>query len=241
MKAGSATFVGLAPDPVPVDTSGAATRTEALFKEARWRRRRRWLIAAIAAVVVAAAALVIGGYASHGPPTSAAGSDLPATATASGHVRYFTEVSAAMEPTLAIDDRVAVNTRFSSLHTGDVIVFTPPPATPAPPIGFEIKRVVGLPGQTISLSGDTVFINGRPLSEPYLPPGQPLGPPVTTQTIPAGRYFVLGDNRTDSEDSRYFGPIRATSVVGVVTSIVAPPSRVGPISGTSAAPKASRS
>jgi signal peptidase I len=241
MKAGSGTIVGLAPDAVPIGTPGPGTKTEALFREARRRRRRRWLFAAIGVVVLTAAAVIIGGRSSPELPQSVTGAGLPSTATSSNHVRYFTEVSAAMEPTLAIGDRVAADTRFSSFQTGDVVVFTPPSAQRGPAISFEIKRVIGLPGETIALSGDTVFINGRPLSEPYLPPGQPLGPPIATQTIPAGRYFVLGDNRTNSQDSRFFGPIPATSVVGVVTSIVAPPSRAGPISRRSATGPANKS
>jgi signal peptidase I len=138
--------------------------------------------------------------------------------------------SAAMEPTLVPGDRVAADTRYTRLQKGDVVVFTPPSAQRWPAVRFEIKRIVGLPGETISSSGDSVLINGKPLPEPYLSPRQ-LGPPIATQVIPAGRYFVLGDNRNDSNDSRFFGPISAASVVGVVTSIVSPPSRAGPVAG----------
>jgi signal peptidase I len=136
--------------------------------------------------------------------------------------------SGAMEPTLLIGDRVQAIASHATVRRGDVIVFNPP-NPPIPSVPFQIKRVIGLPGETISSSGDTILINGRPLSEPYLSPSQTLGPSIATQVIAAGHYFVMGDNRTNSYDSRYYGPIPATSIDGIVTAIIAPPSRAGPI------------
>ena len=136
-----------------------------------------------------------------------------------------------MEPTLRPGDRVGATTAHALLRRGDIVVFNVPSGFfQSSSIDPSIKRIVGLPGETISSVGDTVLVNGRPLAEPYLPPGQPLVAPIVTQTIPAGHYFVLGDNRGDSADSRYYGPIPATSVVAVARTIVAPPSRAGPIS-----------
>jgi signal peptidase I len=89
-----------------------------------------------------------------------------------------------------------------------------------------VKRVIGLPGQTISLSHGHVVIDGKELREPYLPssirdstlPG-PSGTAYNLTkpyVIPANHYFMMGDNRTDSCDSRYWGPIDRNSIVGKV-------------------------
>jgi signal peptidase I len=94
-----------------------------------------------------------------------------------------------------------------------------------------IKRIVGLPGETISSSAATVLINGMPLLEPYLEQGGAPGPAISNEVIPPDEYFVLGDNRADSLDSSYLGPIPSTSIIGIATRIVAPPSRSGPIPG----------
>ncbi len=233
MKVGSTTFLEFAP--TPVATAGPSFRgieAEALFTEARRRRRRRrWLFAAIVAAGALVVVAVFGGRALYGHSPAGANVRPPVSGASSGHVRLFVEVSAAMEPTLHPGDRISVVTRFAILHRGDVVVFNPPAgAFRGPPVGPLIKRIVGLPGETISSSGDTVFINDKPLSEPYLSPGQPLGTPIVTQRIPAGHYFVLGDNRADSADSRFFGAISARSVIGLATTIVSPPSRAGPIS-----------
>ena len=97
---------------------------------------------------------------------------------------------------------------------GDVVVFTPWGATPG---GFDfVKRVIGLPGETVDLQDGHVMINGRQLSEPYVFEGQPTEPVEGADhwVVPAGALFVLGDHREISADSRIFGPIPATSVVG---------------------------
>jgi len=104
--------------------------------------------------------------------------------------------------------------RLSANRRGDIVVFTPQGATPGE---FDfVKRVIGLPGETVDLQDGHVMINGRQLSEPYVFEGQPTEPFEGTHhwVVPADALFVLGDHRQISADSRTFGPIPATSVVG---------------------------
>ena len=139
--------------------------------------------------------------------------------------------SASMEPTLAIGDRVFVNKLsydFHSIRRGDIVVFTLPPGESAgPDINDLIKRVIGLPGETIQSVGNQIWINGKPLAEPWLPAGTVLGPPVPRQVIPPGRYFLMGDNRSNSRDSRYFQPIPGNLIVGRAFVRIWPLSRLG--------------
>jgi signal peptidase I len=91
-----------------------------------------------------------------------------------------------------------------------------------------VKRVIGLPGETIESTPDQrIEINGQILNEPYLPPGTALGPPIPKQVIPAGHYFVMGDNRTDSSDSRFFGPVPRSYIVGRAFILIWPLSDFG--------------
>lgn len=127
--------------------------------------------------------------------------------------------SGSMIPTLPIGDRVLVNKLaydFHPVHRGDIIVFrTPPNDRGNPAIKDLVKRVVGLPGDTVSSANGKLYINGKPLSEPYLPKGT-ITTGVPTTKIPPGELWVMGDNRQDSEDSRYFGPISEKLIVGRV-------------------------
>ena len=158
--------------------------------------------------------------------------------------------SASMEPQLQINDRVVVSRLAYHLHPirrGDIVVFKSPPGIEAPSaqpsnpvarvfhdvgvtLGFAqdqtvlIKRVIGLPGDRISASGGRVYIDGERLVEPYLPKGMfttSFGP----LTVPSGHIWVMGDNRTDSEDSRVFGPVPVRTVVGRAIWKVWPPWR----------------
>jgi signal peptidase I len=204
---------------------------DALFKEARRRRRLRWLFGILIAVVVLGLVVAIG--TAYGFSGGAAPSPHASGGTASEGGYVYTVKAASMEPTLVPGDQVEVTRGTGVLKRGDLVDFKLPIRFQTPGINTMIKRIIGLPGETISSSGTTVLINGTPLSEPYLEPNDAPGPVIASQVIPPGEYFVLGDNRTDSLDSSYLGPIPSTSIIGVATRITAPPSRAGPIPGTS--------
>jgi signal peptidase I len=136
--------------------------------------------------------------------------------------------SASMEPTLLVGDRILVNKLGYHLHAvgrGDIVVFAQPPKEVDPAIKDLVKRVIGLPGDVIWSSQGRVYVNGQPLSEPWLVPGT-VTTGLTRQTVPAHRYFVMGDNRPDSEDSRFFGPIAGSLVVGRVVVRIWPLARL---------------
>lgn len=131
--------------------------------------------------------------------------------------------SSSMVPTIAVYDRVLVQKAFFTWHDvreGDIVVFGHPPLDHCPGEGDLVKRVIALPGQTIYSSGNSIYVNGRRLAEPYLPQDDPLGPPIASSQHPyrvsPGEFYVLGDNRTDSCDSRYWGPITGSSIIGKV-------------------------
>lgn len=138
--------------------------------------------------------------------------------------------SGSMIPTLAIGDRILVNKvayDIHGVHRGDIVVFAKPPRDVGDPeVKDLVKRVIGLPGETISSASGHVLINGHVLNEPYLPAGIAFGPPIQTQVIPANHYFMMGDNRGDSKDSRYFGPVARSLFVGHVFMRVWPLSRI---------------
>jgi signal peptidase I len=160
--------------------------------------------------------------------------------------------SASMEPTLVPGDRVLVSklaTRFGGVHRGDVIVFEDPRPEPQPdedPVSTFlrwvlaglgaanpadqdfVKRVIALPGESWEMRRGVVYIDGRRLDEPYLDPTvdtRSFGP----ATVPPGRLFVLGDNRTQSSDSRFsqLGYVPRDKVVGRAVAVIWPPSRMG--------------
>lgn len=128
--------------------------------------------------------------------------------------------SGSMISTLNVGDRVLVNKmayRLHDIHRGDVVVFERPPALAASPnIKDLIKRVIGLPGETVELRDGHVVIDGRLLDEPYLAPGMVTNPLTLGSRIvvPPGNVLVLGDNRTNSDDGRAFGPISTKLIVG---------------------------
>jgi signal peptidase I len=140
-----------------------------------------------------------------------------------------------MEPTLHVGDRILVIKAaydFTSPAIGDVIVFKAPPSEAAQcgsqPVPDLVKRIIATPGDTVSSSGNTILVNGHPLRQDWTHVHQ-LGTPITPQTMPASNYFVMGDNRPDSCDSRVWGPVPRSDIIGKAVFIFWPPSRWGVI------------
>lgn len=145
-------------------------------------------------------------------------------------------IGSSMEPTLTESDRLWL-TSLKTPQRFDIISF------PSPRTGQRIaKRVIGLPGETVEYRDETLYINGKSYAEPYLTAAKKaVGPtenytqdftlanlPATaTETVPAGTYFVLGDNRPKADDSRYFGFVEQESVEGVLYFRYFPLERIG--------------
>jgi len=155
--------------------------------------------------------------------------------------------SLSMAPQLQVQDRIVVSKLSYRLHEarrGDIVVFDSPPSLEAPPkprplasratravlegvnvvkpaTTEYVKRIIGLPGEQVAARGGSLYVGDRLLVEPYLPTGLRTEDfdPVT---VPEGKLFVLGDNRDSSFDSRRFGPIDRSSVVGRVVVKVWP-------------------
>jgi signal peptidase I len=131
-------------------------------------------------------------------------------------VQAFYIPSESMVPTLHKDDRVLVNKlsyRLHDVHRGDIVVFRAPPQAATREVKDLIKRVIGLPGETVEGRGGDVYINGKPLDEPYLPAGV-RSREFPAEKIPEDGYWVLGDNRQDSRDSTFFDAIDGDTIVG---------------------------
>jgi signal peptidase I len=153
-------------------------------------------------------------------------------------IQTFSIPSGSMLPTLQLGDRIIVDKFDFHVSRGSIVVFKRPPLEQQDYADL-VKRVIGLPGETISASGGNIYINGKRLAEPWLPKGsqtytQPLpgdpnpqfNLPAGGVKIPSGDYFVMGDNRVDSEDSRWFGPIPGSLIVGRAVAVVWPLSQV---------------
>lgn len=207
---------GAGPGTAP-GAEGTATDVAPTGKEKRGTRRTlvEWAVVIVVAVI---AALTVRAYA----------------------VEAFYIPSQSMEPTLLPGDRVLVDKLAGGYHTGEIIVFHRPPDDISTD-KYLIKRVIAGPGQLLRVANCRVYVDGRELRQPYLPKGwQSPGSEYCTTwptgsgtanlpdpyRVPKGYFFVMGDNRKDSYDSRYWGPLPASYIVGQAFVRIWPPSRI---------------
>ena len=186
-------------DPADADPAGTALR-----------RRRRWKRALAETAVTILVAVLLAGF------------------VRTLVFQPFWIPTSSMVPTLGVYDRVLVQKAFFSwrdVREGQIVVFSHPPLDhcAGSEEGDLVKRVIALPGQTIYSAGNSIYVNGRLLAEPYLPHNDPLGPPIASRQhpyrVPPGEFYMLGDNRADSCDSRYWGPIKGSSIIGKVVLV----------------------
>jgi signal peptidase I len=172
-----------------------------------------------------------------------------------GHQKFLVKPyripSESMVPTLQVGQRVLVNRighSFTKPAVGDVVVFHPPKGAEAARCGVShdreqvcpesvpekdsvnfIKRIVAGPGDKLSIREGHVVLNGKEQKEPFIAPCDPGGGCnfPTEITIPAGQYFMMGDNRGSSDDSRYWGPVPDDWIIGGAFATYWPPGRIG--------------
>ncbi|HVB09513.1 MAG TPA: signal peptidase I [Bacillota bacterium] len=143
-------------------------------------------------------------------------------------IESFVVQGQSMEPTLQNGEHLLVNKfiyRLQEPKAGQIIVFRPP----LPTTRDFIKRVIALPGQRVSMRDGAVYIDGVLQPQTYLPPGAAGVANYPPTLVPAGDLFVLGDNRNNSEDSRYFGFVPIANVRGQAIVVWWPPQVAGSI------------
>lgn len=134
--------------------------------------------------------------------------------------------SGSMEPTLMIDDRLIVEKLtydFLKPTRGQIIVFMPPPTAHSDQA--FIKRLIGMPGDTIEIANGQVIINGVPQKEPYIAAPPDYYMPKTR--VPQGNYFMMGDNRNNSQDSHIWGFLPRENIIGQAVFRFWPLNRIG--------------
>jgi signal peptidase I len=200
-----------------VTTSEADSSASPQSRSGRAFSRRRLIVVAVILVIAALGLILDRGLATY----RVSGSSMEPTLNCAGGTGCLSLTA----------DSVVVSKLmywFRSVQRGDIVVFSPPPAVVA--AGDEeplVKRVVGLPGDEIAERDGQILINGSVLREPYISAGDRDHGSFPARLIPSGMYFVLGDNRKLSEDSRDFGPISRASIIGAAVAIYSPWGRVG--------------
>jgi len=140
--------------------------------------------------------------------------------------------SGSMEPTLQIGDRIVVSklsVELGTIHIGDILVFRAPPAVRTQcgdNVADLVKRVIGLPGDHLTSKGNTIYVNGKPLKQPWSH-YEPIGKAIGNVTVAKNHYFMMGDNEADSCDSRFWGTVPRSSIIGKVFLRIWPLSRLG--------------
>ena len=181
-------------------------------REAPWSRKRRTLIKELISFALTIALTVF-----------------CATALKLFVIDIYEVPTGSMSPTISIGDRIIaekISIRFSKIKQFDIVTFTDP-------VGNNrtlVKRVIAVAGQTVDLRGGYVYVDNVMLDEPYTL-GRPSDPLMTHRdvevsypyTVPDGHVWVMGDNRTDSADSRYFGSVDVKLVTGRGVIVVWPP------------------
>jgi signal peptidase I len=141
-----------------------------------------------------------------------------------------------MAPLLSDQERIFINKfvyRFEAIHRGDVVVFW----YPLDRSKSFIKRVIALPGETVTIRQGVVMVNGVVVPEPYVPPQYEDVSDYGPQRVPEGSYFVMGDHRISSNDSRVFGPVPSQFIYGRAVFAYWPVDHFGSLAMTEAESK----
>lgn len=140
-------------------------------------------------------------------------------------MQNFRIPSGSMIPTLQIQDYIFASKltyRFNEPKRGDIIVFKYPKDTTR----FFVKRLIAVGGESVALKNSKLYIDGHQVAEDYLPEGLRF-PDYGPVTVPEGNYFMMGDNRNNSSDSRDWGFVPESLIVGKEIFIYWPPARIG--------------
>jgi signal peptidase I len=148
--------------------------------------------------------------------------------------------SGSMEPTLQVGDRIIVDkvaVEFGTIHTGDILVFKAPTAVATvcgDAVADLVKRVIATPGETVKSVGNKIYVKDQRLGEPWHVLKQPWShvaevgaKPIATTYVTANHYFMMGDNEPDSCDSRYWGLLPRSDVIGKAFVRIWPLRRAG--------------
>jgi signal peptidase I len=124
-------------------------------------------------------------------------------------VKFLEVISSSMEPTLSIGDRI-ISIKVEDIKRKDIVILYPPKGKKE----ILTKRVIGLPGENLKIKDGFVYINGEKIEEPYIK--EKPNYEIEEIKIPTGKYFLLGDNRNESEDSSIWGPVEKEKIIGKI-------------------------